>query len=233
MVPFRSHLAARRSPALIALAIFCAARAALALDTNALLDAWFAAQKDVHTWSADFTQTRRLKTLTQPLVTTGRLAFRAPADFRWELGDPTQTIALRHGGDMFLIYPRLKRAEHYALGADAPREWRDAMSLLNAGFPRDRAEFESQFTLLTLTETNGLWRLGLQPKSKFARQWMPELRLSLATNGFSLAETELTFVDGSSMRSDFTNAVLNPVLDAGLFAWTPPDDFKVTNPLSK
>jgi outer membrane lipoprotein-sorting protein len=34
------------------------------------------------------------------------------------------------------------------------------------------------------------------------------------------------------MRSDFTNAVVNPPLDEKLFEWTPPDDFKVTNPLA-
>ncbi len=38
-----------------------------AADTNAVLDAWFAAQANVHTLSADFVQTRTLKTLVQPL----------------------------------------------------------------------------------------------------------------------------------------------------------------------
>jgi outer membrane lipoprotein-sorting protein len=62
---------------------------------------------------------------------------------------------------------------------------------------------------------------------------MPEMLISLATNNFSLASTELVFVDGSRMRNDFTNAVLNPPLDKNLFEWTPPDDFKVINPLSR
>jgi len=62
---------------------------------------------------------------------------------------------------------------------------------------------------------------------------MPQLNLRLATNDFSLASTELVFVDGSTMRSDFTNAVVNPPLDPNLFQWTPPADFKVTNPLDK
>jgi len=216
-----------------ALGILCAAQPVLAADTNAVLNGWFAAQKDVRTWSADFTQTRRLKTLTQPLVTAGRLSFAAPNDFRWELGQPAQTIALRHESEMFLIYPRLKRAERYSLGAAAPREMRDAMSLLNAGFPNNRQEFEAQFQILQITETNGVWQLSLQPRSKFARQWMPELRLGLSSSNFSLTATELTFADGSSMRSDFTNAVMNPTLSTNLFVWKAPEDFKVTSPLSK
>ena len=149
-----------------------------------------------------------------------------PNEFRWELGQPAQTIALRHGDEMFVIYPRLKRAERYPLGAGTPAEWRDTMSLLQAGFPHDRKEFEAQFQILSLTETNGAWQLSLQPKSVFARRMMPELRIGLATNDFSLASTELVFVDGSRMRNDFTNAVLNPALDEKLFEWSPPADYQ-------
>ena len=222
MVSLRSHLAAGRIAACL-----------LSLDAGPVLDAWFAAQKDLHSWSAEFVQTRTLKTLTQPLTAAGRLWFEAPADFRWELGRPAQTIALRDGPELYVIYPALTRAEHYSLGAAAPREMRDAMSLLSAGFPRNRAEFESQFRVLSVAQSNGLWRLALEPKSKFARQMMPELRLGLATNDFALASTEMVFVDGSTMRNDFTNAVMNPPVDANLFHWHPPADYKVTEPLSK
>jgi outer membrane lipoprotein carrier protein len=222
MVSFRSHLAAGRIAACL-----------LSVDASAVLDAWFAAQKGVHSWSADFVQTRALKTLTQPLTATGRLWFEAPANFRWELGRPAQTIALRDGSEMYVIYPALKRAERYSLGAAAPREWRDAMSLLSAGFPSNRQEFESQFRVDSVSRSNGLWQLALEPKSKFARQMMPELRIGLATNDYALASTEMIFVDGSSMRSDFTNAVVNPALETNFFQWRPPPDYKVTEPLAK
>jgi outer membrane lipoprotein-sorting protein len=204
-----------------------------AADPDAVLDAWFGAQTNLHTWTADLVQTRTLKTLTRPLVVNGHIAFAAPSDFRWELGRPARTMAVRSGDDMFVVYPLLKRAERYSLGASTPQQLRDTMSLLQAGFPHDRREFAAQFKVLSLTETNGDWQFALQPKSAFARQMMPQLNLRLATNDFSLASTELVFVDGSTMRSDFTNAVVNPPLDASLFQWTPPADFKVTSPFGK
>ncbi|MDD5140143.1 MAG: outer membrane lipoprotein carrier protein LolA [Verrucomicrobiales bacterium] len=216
-----------------ALGIFAALQNVHAADSTAVLDAWFAAQKNLRAWSADFVQTRALKTLTQPLVAKGHITFAMPDDFRWELGQPAQTIALRHGDEMFVIYPRLKRAERYPMGAGTPAEWHDTMSLLQAGFPRDRKEFDAQFQILSLTETNGAWQMSLQPKSTFTRRMMPELVIGLATNDFSLTSTELIFVDGSRMRNDFTNAVLNPVLDEKLFQWTPPADFKVTSPFKQ
>jgi outer membrane lipoprotein-sorting protein len=210
-----------------------AATTSRAADTNAVLDAWFAAQAKVHSLSADFVQTRRLKTVVQPLVAQGHLWFAPPNQFRWELGQPAQTIALRHADDMFVIYPRLKRAEHYPLGASAPREWRDAMALLDAGFPQTRKEFDAQFQTLSLTQTNSTWIVALQPRSAAARQVMPELRISLATNDFSLAATELVFVDGSRMRNDFNHEVINGTVDDNLFDWKAPADFKVTEPFAK
>jgi outer membrane lipoprotein-sorting protein len=218
---------------IIAFGIFSLLQTVHAADTNSVLNAWFAAQTKLHTWSADFVQTRSLKTLTQPLVAKGHIAFAMPNAFRWELGQPAQTIALREDDEIFVIYPRLKRAEHYPLGAGTPKEWRDSMSLLQAGFPRDRTEFEAQFQILSLTETNGAWKFSLQSKSAFARRMMPELIIVLATNDFSLVSTELVFVDGSRMRNDFTNGVINPVLDEQLFKWDPPADYKVTNPFAK
>jgi len=216
-----------------ALGIFSALQNVRANETNSVLDAWFAAQTNVHTWSADFVQTRALKTLTRPLVASGHISFAAPNDFRWELGQPAQTVVLRRGDEMFVIYPRLKRAERYPLGAGTPAEWRDTMSLLQTGFPHDRKEFEAQFQILSLTEANGAWQLSLQPKSVFARRMMPELRIGLATNDFSLASTELVFVDGSRMRNEFTNAVLNPTLDGKIFEWSPPPDYKVVEPMKR
>lgn len=203
-----------------------------AADTNAVLDGWFAAQKNLQSWSADFVQTRMLKTLTQPLTATGHVDFAMPDQFRWEIGQPARTIAVGGGGHMFVVYPLLKRAERYPLGQDAPKQWRDTMSLLQAGFPHSRKEFETQFQLLSLAETNGVWQLALQPRSQSVRQMMPEMRLGVATNDYSLASTEMIFVDGSRMRNDFTNAVLNPGLDRQLFDWQPPADFKIVEPLS-
>jgi outer membrane lipoprotein-sorting protein len=204
-----------------------------ATDTNAVLSAWFASQTNLQTWTADFTQTRVFKTLTQPLVTTGRIAFAVPNRFRWELGRPARTVALREADEMFVVYPLLQRAERYPLGGGAPGEWRDLLALLDAGFPRNRAEFDARFRLVSLTATNGSWLLGLQPVSAFARKLIREVRVGLATNDFALTSNEMVFADGSRLRNDYTNAVLNPPLEAAVFRWVPEPGFKITEPMGR
>ena len=204
-----------------------------AVDTNAVLEGWISAQTNLQTWEADFVQTRTFRTLTHPLTATGHVWFASPNRFRWELGSPAQTIAVRGGDQMFVIYPLLKRAEKYPMDMKSPGKWRDALALLEAGFPQSRAEMDARFRLMSLSETNRAWQLALQPSSAFARKLMKEIRVGLATEDFSLTSTELVFADDSRMRNDFTNARFNPSLEKDLFDWRPEPDFKITEPLKR
>ncbi|MBM3346011.1 MAG: outer membrane lipoprotein carrier protein LolA [Betaproteobacteria bacterium] len=207
---------------------FSTARAA---DSPPLLTHWLAAQTNLQTWSADVTQTRTLKTLTQPLVARGRLWFAAPNLFRWELGEPAQTIAVRQPGQMLVLYPRLKRAERYPLDPGATGPLRDLLTLIEAGFPRTQAELEARFKVLAVKEAGGVGELRLQPKSPTARKMMPELKIEFRVKDSQPRATELQFADGSTMRNEFTNAVLNAPLADALFQPAVPEDFKVTEPM--
>jgi outer membrane lipoprotein-sorting protein len=204
-----------------------------AADSNTALSTWLDAQKEIHSWSADFMQTRRFKTLTQPLMESGKVWFAEPNRFRWELGHPPKTIAVRATNEMLLLYPLLKRAERYPLNSTAPGPWRDALALLEAGFPRSQSEMESKFRIASQAVTNDICNLVLQPKSATARKMMPQIEISFDLKNRTLRATELQFADGSSLRNDFTNAVLNPKLDDSMFTPPVPPDFKVVEPLKQ
>jgi outer membrane lipoprotein-sorting protein len=206
--------------------------AAWAVD-NPLIASWLAAQTNIHSWSADFTQIRSFKSLTQPLTATGHVWFSEPNRFRWELGKPAQTIAVRARDEMLVIYPRLKRVERYPLNGNQAGEWRDALALLESGFPRSEAEIDSRFKILSQVATNQTCELTLQPKSPAARKMMPQIKIAFGTNDFALRATELQFADGSSMRNDFANPVLNPPVEQELFAPVIEPDFKIVEPLKK
>jgi len=210
------------------LAASCSAPAA---DTNSLLASWLAKQPDIQTWSADFIQTRALKSLTQPLTATGHVWFAAPNRFRWELGKPARTIAVRAADEMLVIYPMLKRVERFPLTGNATGQWRDALALLETGFPRSQAELESRFNILSQNVSNQTCEILLQPKSASARQMMPQLKIAFDTKDFSLKATELQFADGSTMRNDFIQPVLNPQITPEMFSPKIEPDYKVVEPL--
>src|SRR2546429_47554 len=204
-----------------------------ASDTNSSLGAWLNAQTNIQTWSAEVVQTRALKSLTHPLTAPGPVCFAPPTLFHWNLGNPPQTIAVRQAAQMLVIYPKLKRAEKYPLTGEQTGQWRDTLALLEAGFPRSQSELESRFRLIAQTTSNNVHEVTLQPRSPSARRLMPRIKIAFATNDFSLRSTELQFADGSTLRNDFTNAVLNPKLADSTFTPELASDFKVVEPLRK
>ena len=201
-------------------------------DPEPVLGRWFSVQTNLQSWSADFTQTRLLKVLAQPLVSTGKV-WVAPDRFRWELGQPPQTIALRQPDQLMIIYPRLKRAEKYPLSNAPPGPIKDALALLDASLPRDRAAMEARFRLVSATQTNSMLHLMLQPRSASARKFIAEIQLEFRTNDFSIAATEMRFSDGSALRNDFTNVVMNPALEPAKFEASLPPDFSTVEPLRR
>jgi len=59
-------------PSSILAVFFLAAMVARANERDVQFNRWFAAQTNLQSWSADFTQTRSLKVLSQPLVANGK-----------------------------------------------------------------------------------------------------------------------------------------------------------------
>lgn len=196
-----------------------------------ILNRWLAAQRDLTSWSSEFVQTRYLKALTQPLSAPGHLWFGAPNRFRWELGSPVQSVALRRDQDLWILSPQLKRAERYSLGELQKGPIKDALALLDTGFPRDGAEFHRGFLLVRLSTTNANYAFHLQPRSTAVKRLLPELTIEVTTNTFSLTATELVFADGSRLRNDFSHSLNNPVLPADLFSPQTNSSWKVSEPM--
>lgn len=195
------------------------------------LSAWLSAQAKIKTWSADFTQTRTLKALVEPLKAKGHVWFAAPDRFRWELAD--QTIAVKTTNEMLLIYPKLKRVERYALGTAERGSWRDMLALLEAGFPRSEAELQAQFRILKINASGNDCEVLLQPKSTQARRFIRELVIAFDQNALSLRATELRFADGSALRNDFANEQMNAPLDDKLFQPHLDPSYQIVEPMKK
>lgn len=232
MVPFRSHLAVTMSrhttTVVLGLVLWLNVPGQpLLADSHPLISSWLGAQTNLNAWSAEVLQTRSLASLVHPLTASGRVWFATPNLFRWELGDPPQTIAVRQPDRMLVIYPRLQRVEVFPLEDDVTGPWRDALALLEAGFPRSQAELEARFRILGVESASDSHRIILQPRTASARRLMPRITVHLMNDPPELRATELEFADGSSMRNDFTNTILDPVLDPKLFDPTLDPDWQI------
>lgn len=228
--PARIPGPALRGP--LRLALLLLSLAAGAHDTNAVLQAWLAAQSTITNWSADFVQTRSFKTLAQPLVSTGHVWFARPRAFRWELGRPVQTLAVRETDELRVIYPRLRRVERYDLAEGRSGVLGEALGLLDAGFPKDPADFAARFRIVGLDRVNAVWHLDLQPASTAARRVMPRIRLLLDAE-HALVGNEIVLPDGSRIRNDFYAAASNSVLPPDLFRPVVEPDYQAVQPRTR
>jgi outer membrane lipoprotein-sorting protein len=232
--PFRPYHQAPLAP--LSLLLFglvspiAPAASAQTADNAAMLSAWLNAQTNIHTWDADFVQTRNLKSLTQPLKASGHVWFAAPNRFRWEITKPSPSIAIRQPNQVLVLYPKLKHGERFPLDNAAPGPWKDTLALLDAGFPRSRAEVESRFRILSQATANGIHELTLQPRSEAARRIMPQIIIAFDASNYSLHSTTLQLADGSTMQNAFSNAKLNQPIDESLLKPQIGPDWKITEP---
>ncbi len=204
-------------PLLTALLLATAASPAAELDF-APVKKWIARQEDFRAVTADFTQTRSLRALKSPLASEGRLWFKAPSSFRWEVGTPAKTIVLRQGDTIFVIQPAKKRAERSAADAKADKPSPlQAMGMMSFPFARDFADFQRQFETLSITTEGPRCHLEVLPRDAQARKFLSALKLDFDTTTGHLLGFEMATRDGSALHNEFTNVQVNPKIPASVF----------------
>ncbi len=213
--------------------LFSAASLSAAEMPSHLLSTWLDHQSRISTWAATCLQTRVFSSMNQPLVSTGRVSFCAPNRFRWELGQPARTIAIRGEKDLLILYPKLGRAERYSLEGNKLAPWQQALALIEAGFPRTAEQLKTQYQLISEAITNGTCEVALEPRSPGTRNLLVEVRIVFATNTLSLLSTEMVFANGSLLRNEFTNQVVDETLPPETFNTTIPEGFRQAQPPSK
>ena len=197
---------------ILLLPAFLAAVVSAAEPDTAVLDHWIAKQVAIRTLSADFTQTRALRVLRNPVAAKGRLWFQAPGDFRWEVGSPPKTIVLRKGDDIRVIEPakQVVKIEAVELGK------REA-GMMEFPFVRSRADLEERFKILDLRTEAAVCRVKLAPRD--TQGFLTGVNLAFDTETGHLLSLEMIFRDGSSMRNEFSNVQVNEKLPAGTFTF--------------
>ncbi len=202
-------------------------------SSREFLNAWLDQQGKIKTWSADVVQIRNLRSLVRPLKSRGKVWFLQPNRFRWQLGDPPRTIAVRKDDELLIIYPRLKQVERFAGGEDIDPAWKQVLGLLEVGFPSDADTFFARYEVVTTTRFKKSWKFELRPAAKIARRLLDRVTVEISARDFALLATELVFPDGSTMKNQFIHRRLNPDLDEALFDFEIEEGYTVVNPLQK
>jgi outer membrane lipoprotein-sorting protein len=178
---------------------------------------WIARQEDFRAVTADFVQSRALRALRSPLKSEGRLWFKAPGSFRWELGQPAKTVVIRKGEFIYVIQPEKKRAERSPAEATDKQSGAAALAMMEFPFARDFADFQKRFETLSIENDGARCRLSVLPRDPKARKFLSALKLDFNTTSGHLLGFELATRDGSSLRNEFSNVEVNPKIAPGVF----------------
>jgi outer membrane lipoprotein-sorting protein len=202
---------------LIVLAFLGAVPGSAAEPDMAPIKRWLAKQDDLRSIQADFTQTRALRALRDPIATPGRIWFSAPDSLRWELGEPAKTVVVRKGDTYFLIQPAKKKAERYKAESIAKDGGAMGFAMMNFPIAKDFADFNRQFETLAVNVSGDHCHLEVLPRDAQAKRFLAAIKMDFDTVSGHLLSFEMATREGSSMRSDFTNVRMNQKIDRHVF----------------
>lgn len=206
----------------LAMIVFLAGGALFAAPPEKSLDLsplkkWIAAQKDVLSVSADFTQTRTLRTLRSPLTSKGRLWFKAPNWFRWELGDPPKTIIIGTPDGLTIIQPGKKRAERKPLAAPGSPGGSEALGMIRLPGGGSVEEFQRNVQVLALETAGSKCHLEMLPRDAASARRLSAIKWDFDTATGRWLSLEIVTREGSSILNEFSNVEINPKIGKGVF----------------
>src|SRR6201981_3492377 len=65
---------------------------------------------------ADFQEERVIRLMKKPILSSGRISFQPPNNFRREVKGNSPSITVSNGRQLWIYYPNFKSAERYSLG---------------------------------------------------------------------------------------------------------------------
>jgi outer membrane lipoprotein-sorting protein len=172
---------------------------AFAVDASALKP-WIEAQGELKSLTGAFTQERKLKVLRKTLVAPGRFWYRAPNQFRWDIGEPVRSVAIQSAEIFTMIDVEKGKAEVNAGESETNR----LTAYLQMSFPRDWNSFQRQFRVLSIERDGKALRVELEPLDPGSARGVRAVRFEIDAESYATQAFVLDLKDGSEMRTSFS-----------------------------
>jgi outer membrane lipoprotein-sorting protein len=179
---------------------------------------WIGRARSLKSVAAEFRQERHLRAVTRPLVSSGRVWYRADGALRWQLGEPPKLIALRpsSGADVTVIEPEAKTVRSFSAAEAGVKG--GALALLDAGFPESHEAFEKRFRLDAVERDDaGAWRVTTQLRDNALAVAVQRMVFVVEESSSQLRGLEVWLRDGSKIISQFSQMTENGPVPDSLF----------------
>lgn len=179
-----------------------------------VVEKWMATNSGIRSIRIDFTQTRTMRSIKVPIRQSGSLWLNYRSNqFRWQVGNPAQTIVTKHGGSLFIIRTPMKKYEKRAAGSgDVP----PGLMAMATGFPRSTSEFQRKYSVQTIDAVGSAYRIVTQPKGSGGRG-VKTFVFMVGRDDYRLRGMEIYLDDGSFVKTAFNRVMPNVGMPGDLF----------------
>jgi outer membrane lipoprotein carrier protein len=175
---------------------------------------------------ADFQEQKTMHLLNKPIISSGKIWFRAPNKFRREIGGSSPSITVSNGRDLWIYYPNFKSAEHYTLGKRSPVD--TAIAAINTALNLENVEKTFQITGRKVATG---YELQLLPRSPSVKRMFQKFDLRL--NSDLVAErTDMMQPNGDRIVTIYSNQT-RATIPGSTFEFTPPPGTAISTPLGR
>jgi outer membrane lipoprotein-sorting protein len=169
------------------------------------------AAESIRTLKADFTQKRHLKILEAPLISKGRLYYRAPDSLRWEYSSPLRSIMLKRG-ERITVYQFMEGA-WMADASQAVEVRRMIFAEINRWL---KGRFNEASVFTPSYDSGPPVRITLTPREEFKR-FLERIELIFSERPGIIRSVEMIESQEASTKIEFTNLEINAHIPTGIF----------------
>lgn len=179
-----------------------------------VIQSWLGTNANADTLRIDFTQTRTMKSLKMPIRQNGVLwlDYRT-GQFRWQTGDPPQTVVTKQGPNLIIARIPGKKFEVRPTGSGAS----PGMGALATGFPRSLDEFQRKYHVVDMVKQENIFRIKTKPLGAAGRG-IGNFTFVIESDRYRLLGIEIDLEDGSSLNTVFDAVALNAPVNTALFS---------------
>lgn len=171
--------------------------------------------KEIHTLSADITETRHLRTLSRPVTSKGHLWFVSPSSFRWKNGHPNESVLIGNDEGLFLV-TRLegkKSCRRLDSSTAAPMSPLGIPGL----FPGDYDAFLQVLRVESISVSGNRCHAEMAPLGNGGLRGVSSLHLDFDSDNGRWISLRIITKDGSSILQEFSNVRINAKVPPELF----------------
>jgi outer membrane lipoprotein-sorting protein len=175
---------------------------------------------------ADFQEQRMIRLMKKPVVSSGRIWFQPPNQFRREVKGNSPSTTVSDGRQLWIYYPNFKSAERYPLGKGSPLD--STVAAINSALNLENIENIFQ---ISAAKTDGGYELQLIPRTASMKRVFQKLDLHI-NDALRVERTDMLLPGGDRIVTTYSNQTRASVPPAG-FEFTPPQGTEVTTPLGQ